>query len=228
MASTLRERVRAEMVAEIKTVASRHLATDGANLSLRAVARDLGMVSSAIYRYFASRDELLTALIIDAYNDLGEAAERAEAAVAKPDLAGRWRALASAIHAWARANPPEYALIYGSPVPGYAAPRDTIEPAARPVVVLMGILSDGIASRALAVPAQRLPKAVRADLKRLTTQPGFTGIPESVLAAAIAAWAQLFGLISFELFGRLVGTIEDYDAFFQFQSQSLASQLGLT
>jgi AcrR family transcriptional regulator len=228
MASTLRERVRAEMVAEIKTVAGQHLATDGANLSLRAVARDLGMVSSAVYRYFASRDELLTALIIDAYNDLGEAAELAEAAVARTDLAGRWHALASAIHDWSRANPPEYALIYGSPVPGYAAPPDTIEPAGRPVAVLIGIVRDGIESRALAVRAQRLPKAVRADLKRLTTEPGFTGIPESVLAVAIAAWAQLFGLVSFELFGRLVGAIEDYDAFFQFQSHALATQLGLT
>ena len=74
--TSLRARVRAELTAEIKETARRHLAAEGAaNLSLRAVARDLGMVSSALYRYFASRDELLTALIVDAYNSMGEAAD---------------------------------------------------------------------------------------------------------------------------------------------------------
>src|ERR1700712_2445709 len=76
-AAGVRARIRAEMTDEIKTVARRHLASEGANLSLRAVARDLGMASSAIYRYFASRDELLTALIIDAYDAVGAAAEKA-------------------------------------------------------------------------------------------------------------------------------------------------------
>ena len=78
--TSVRARVRAEMTEEIKATARRHLAEQGApNLSLRAVAREVGLVSSAVYRYFASRDELLTALILDAYNSLGEAAERAEA-----------------------------------------------------------------------------------------------------------------------------------------------------
>ena len=80
-AASIRARVRAEMTAEIKAVARRHLETDGANLSLRAVARDMGMVSSALYRYFASRDDLLTALIVDAYNAIGETVETAEARV---------------------------------------------------------------------------------------------------------------------------------------------------
>ena len=76
-----RARARAQTIDDIKRTARRHLATDGADLSLRSVARDLGMVSSAVYRYFDSRDALLTALIIDAYDDLGEATEQAEAAV---------------------------------------------------------------------------------------------------------------------------------------------------
>src|SRR5260370_13795106 len=83
-AASIRARVRAEMTDEIKAAARRHLETDGANLSLRAVARDMGMVSSALYRYFASRDELLTALILDAYNALGAAVEAADAAVTHP------------------------------------------------------------------------------------------------------------------------------------------------
>src|SRR5829696_3238076 len=103
---------RAEMQVEIKAVARRHLAADGANLSLRAVARDLGMASSAVYRYFASRDDLLTALIIDAYDALGAAAEKAEAAVDRDDLPGRWLATCHGVRDWALANPHEYALIY--------------------------------------------------------------------------------------------------------------------
>src|SRR3954449_426890 len=110
-ANSIRARVRAEMTDEIKELARRHLATDGANLSLRAVARDLGMVSSAIYRYFPSRDDLLTALILDAYNALGETAEKAGAAVRdRSDHLGRWLAVAHALRDWSVAQPHEYAL----------------------------------------------------------------------------------------------------------------------
>jgi AcrR family transcriptional regulator len=145
-AQTLRARVRAEMIEEIKSTARRHLAVEGANLSLRAVARDLGMVSSAVYRYFASRDELLTALILDGYTALGSAAEQAEAAVARADLAGRWLATCRGVRDWARANPHEYALLYGSPVPGYAAPQDTVAPASRVPLLLTAILGGSTAS----------------------------------------------------------------------------------
>src|SRR5580658_1309421 len=121
-AGSIRARVRAEMIAEIKAVARRHLQTDGANLSLRAVARDMGMVSSALYRYFASRDDLLTALIIDAYNALGDAVEKADAQVTdRAELRARWLAVAGAVRHWALSNQAEYALLFGSPVPGYAA-----------------------------------------------------------------------------------------------------------
>src|SRR5688572_33118913 len=101
-AGSLRARVRAEMIDEIKATARRHLAADGANLSLRAVARDLGVVSSAIYRYFPSRDDLLTALILEAYDGLGAAVEAAEAAVAdRADLRARWFAVGRSARAWA-------------------------------------------------------------------------------------------------------------------------------
>ncbi|MFY9891603.1 MAG: TetR family transcriptional regulator, partial [Streptosporangiaceae bacterium] len=113
-AASIRARVRAEMTDEIKAVARRHLAAEGANLSLRAVARDMGMVSSALYRYFASRDDLLTALILDAYNALGAAVEEADGAVSdRADLRGRWRSATRAVRGWALASPAEYALLYG-------------------------------------------------------------------------------------------------------------------
>src|SRR5215469_9536326 len=144
---TTRERARAEITAEILDAARGYLATDGAPaLSLRAIARDLGMASSALYRYFKSRDELLTRLIIDAYDSLGGAAEASEAAVDRSDLAGRFTAICHAVRTWALAHPNEYALIYGSPVPGYVAPPDTVAPASRVTARLMWIIIDATAA----------------------------------------------------------------------------------
>jgi AcrR family transcriptional regulator len=227
---TLRARVRAEMIEDIKETARRHLATDGANLSLRAVARDLGMVSSAVYRYFPSRDELLTALIIEAYDSLGDAADRAESAVPRADLRGRWMATCRAIRDWSLERPHEYALTYGSPVPGYAAPQDTIGPAARPVLLLMSLLRDGVERGVLqADPSVRIPRSSRADLRRVTEFAQLTqsALPPDVLARGMSAWTELFGHISFELFGRLQNTIEDYDAFFDFQMRACGNRIGL-
>ncbi len=103
------------------------------------------MVSSAVYRYVASRDELLTLLITDAYDSLGEYSERAEAKVARHDLPGRFVAVGQAFRRWALRHPHEYALIFGSPVPGYAAPETTVAPAARVPVLLITVLADHVA-----------------------------------------------------------------------------------
>ncbi len=216
-AVSVRARIRAEMTEEIKAAARRRLATDGANLSLRAVARDVGLVSSAVYRYFASRDELLTALIIEAYDALGEAVEAAEAAVARADTRGRFLAVARTARAWALEHPHEYALLYGSPVPGYRAPADTIGPASRPVFLLVHVLHDGVAAGTIPARRERVPIGVRADLRRVLGALGDRSLPESVLARGMALWAHMFGLISFELFGRLQNAVEDFEAFFDHQ-----------
>jgi AcrR family transcriptional regulator len=228
-AASIRARVRAEMISEIKAVARRHLETDGANLSLRAVARDMGMVSSALYRYFASRDELLTALILDAYNALGTAVEAADAAVSdRADLRGRWLAAARAIRGWALARPAEYALLYGSPVPGYAAPRDTIAAASRTAVVLVAVLADGHAMGTLRAPAAspQLVPAVRADLAVARDQIS-PGLPEELLLLGMTGWLQLFGTVSFELFGQFNNVIEARGEFFDEQMRLMADVMGI-
>ncbi|MDX6360889.1 MAG: hypothetical protein QOH37_3943 [Nocardioidaceae bacterium] len=223
-----RARARAQTIQDIKRVARLHLASDGADLSLRSVARELGMVSSAVYRYFESRDSLLTAIIIDAYDELGEATEQAEAAVRRSDLRGRWQATAHAIRDWSRAHPAEYGLLYGTPVPGYSAPHDTIGPASRPVVVMTAILRDGLERRIL-VPGQheRLPAPTRSDLEGIIALPGFEGVTPALLARGMGVWAALFGLVSFELFGRLTNAVHDYDAWFDYQLRLLTRDLGL-
>jgi AcrR family transcriptional regulator len=227
MADTPRARARAETIEQIKQIGRRHLAADGPNLSLRAVARDLGVVSSAVYRYFASRDELLTALIVDGYTSMAEAIEAREAAVPRRDLVTRWFALGDAARAWSLANRHEYGLLYGTPVPGYAAPQDTIESAMRPVYVATAILRDGVERSAIEVPDDRLPAAVRADCERIGQDPGFAGVPVTLIARALSVWAQLFGTISFELFGRLTNGVTDYDAYFDHQLRTMARYLGI-
>jgi AcrR family transcriptional regulator len=228
-AASIRARVRAEMISEIKAVARHHLETDGANLSLRAVARDMGMVSSALYRYFASRDELLTALILDAYNALGSVVEAADGAVSdRGDLRGRWLAAARAIRGWALERPAEYALLYGSPVPGYAAPHDTIAAASRTAVVLVNILADGHALGTLTEPAAspQLVRAVRADLALARDQIS-PGLPEELMLLGMTGWLQLFGTVSFELFGQLNNVIEARAEFFDEQMTLMADLMGI-
>ncbi len=225
---TARERARAELTREIKEEARRQLAAHGAQgLSLRSVARELGMVSSALYRYFASRDELLTALIIDAYDALGEAAERAGSGLPAADVRGRWRATCGAIRSWALASPHEYALIYGSPVPGYRAPQVTVASAIRVARVLGGILADAAAgSRPPQPPAGPLPPELAGQTASVADAiaPGVDG---GVIARALIAWTQLFGMISFELFGQFVGSLEPAGAFFGYAVEQMADFIGL-
>ena len=226
---SLRERVRAEMIDEIKDVARRQLASEGANLSLRAIARELGMVSSAIYRYFASRDDLLTALIIDGYTSLAHAVVAAERPVPRSDLAHRFNAAAEAIHQWAKANRAEYALLYGSPVPGYVAPQETVIPVIRLNMVLVDILRDGVGAGVLtAADDEPLPPTVHADISAMLGEVDRTGIPPGVLTRGLAAWAALFGLVSLELWGHLVGLTTDYDGFFTYQLGQLNRMVGIS
>jgi AcrR family transcriptional regulator len=226
--ASIRARVRAEMMDEIKEAARRQLATEGANLSLRAIARELDVVSSALYRYFASRDELLTALIIDAYNAIGEAGEQADAAVTKRrDLTGRWLAVVHAWRDWALAHPAEYALIHGSPVPGYAAPADTVAPANRRFLILGVILRDGHKYGTL-VPAEfpPVPAPLSAELEVISA-----GLAAEVdagrTARAIIAVIEIFGALNFELFGQLNNAIDERSAWFDLQARAMAGLIGL-
>jgi len=223
---TARARVRAELTNEIKEVARRHVAEQGSSaLSLRAVARELGMVSSAVYRYFPSRDELLTALIIDAYDAVADAAERAERATARSGTERRWLALSTAIRAWASATPQEYALIYGTPVPGYKAPADTIDPASRVSFVFLRLVADGVDAGEIAPGSSPpIPRSIHNDFAQLRDVAQLA-IPDAVLSRAMLSWTQLFGTISFELFGHLHNVIRDYDAFFELQMRRSAQLL---
>ncbi|MBF9069993.1 TetR/AcrR family transcriptional regulator [Streptacidiphilus fuscans] len=224
---TARERAREELTREIKQEARRQLAEEGAQrLSLRAVARELGMASSALYRYFPSRDELLTALIMDAYNALGDRAEQAIATAPADDHRARWRALCHSVRAWAVAHPHEYALLYGTPVPGYAAPADTVAPASRVSLAIVSVLRGAADRIQPAADARPLEGVFAAQVAALVAEvaPDLTPVEVS---RALVAWTQLFGMIGFELFGHLAGTVEPADGFFAHTVDTMADFLGL-
>lgn len=227
---TARSRARAELTQEIKDAARRQLARDGAGqLSLRAVARELEMVPSALYRYFPSRDDLLTALIIEAYHALGDAAEQAVTALPPGEVLGRWRAGCRALRSWAVEHPQEFALLYGSPVPGYRAPQDTIAPATRVYTFLLNIVRDAHHCGELAPPptAPVLTPSLNADTQLLLTTLDLPELPAAVLTRAITAWTQLIGGISLELFGHLEGAFQDNAAFFDHTIELMANLIGL-
>jgi AcrR family transcriptional regulator len=192
----LRARVRAELTSEIKRLAREQMAAEGpANLNLRAIARELGMASSAIYRYFASRDDLLTALIVDAYDDLGAVAEAADASVPADRPTERIVAVSRAAFAWARARPSQYLLLFGTPVPGYVAP---------------------------VVP--NVPPTVQPDLAVVRALTGST-VSDELLFAGLQSWTALFGAITFVLNGQFRNVIGDVDAMFDEMAHMLARQV---
>jgi AcrR family transcriptional regulator len=210
---TARAVARRELTGAIVGSARRQLAEIGpAQLSVRAVARDLGMASSAVYRYFPSRDELLTVLLVIIYGELADLLESADAGCTRDDLSGRWRTLGTSLRAWAIKAPHEYAFLYGSPVPGYAAPEATIEPSARVTGVLIGLAHDLDATGPLS-SRNPLPDDV-SDLLAAFREGAGDDLSDEVILRAITAWGGLLGAISLDLFGHLRGAVSDYDAHF--------------
>lgn len=217
-------------------------------LSLRAIARDVGMVSSAVYRYVASRDELLTLLIIDAYNDLGAAVEDAEATAEPADLLGRWLAIAHGARDWALAHPNQYALIFGSPVPGYEAPEDTIGPASRIPRLMTALLAQARAPIQHPTDDHRsvrtLPKpasdALAPVMSTMAEDPVFTESAEveagvfpltaDDIGVGILAWTHLLGAVSAELFGHRTNVVapEGRRAFFDYEMRVMADLIGVS
>jgi AcrR family transcriptional regulator len=203
---------------QIVNVGRQHLITHGAaGLSLRAIARDLGMVSSAVYRYVASRDDLLTLLLVDAYSELGDVVD-----VARVDAGSNWqaqlRAVARAVRRWAVAEPARWALLYGSPVPGYHAPADlTVGPGTRVAGVLFKVIDVGIAAGDIDSSATVAPPPIAADFDGIRAEFAFTGDDAAVMKCLLT-WAALVGAVSLEVFGQYgADTLSDPGAVFDGQ-----------
>jgi AcrR family transcriptional regulator len=236
---TARERVKDEVTSEILTAARAHLAREGAAaLSLRSIARDLGMAPSALYRYFSGRDALLSALILGAYGSLADQAEHAsEAAYSREDGAmARWVAVPRAMRSWARGHPHEWGLIFGSPVPGYEAPSETITPYTRLAQALVRPIIEAHQHGSLRlVPTAPCAPSSSAtpgtDPLARSVQPVaeglLPGLPTVVVARAVQAFATLIGIISLELFGHWRNTVLEPEVLFEATISHLASSTGV-
>ncbi|MFF1791257.1 TetR/AcrR family transcriptional regulator [Kitasatospora sp. NPDC058243] len=201
---TPRERYRAQVQEEIKERAWEQIATAGASaLSLNAIAKRMGMSGPALYRYFASRDELITELVRDAYRSLADAFQARAAAGA--DLAG----LAQALRRWALDDPQRYLLVYGTPVPGYRAPEDTTRISVEIMAVLLDActaeLSPAEQSPAVSPSSAVSPSPFDAHLAEHRAWAGEHPAPPAVLHLALAVWTRLHGVLSLELAGHFTG-----------------------
>ncbi|WP_338709401.1 TetR-like C-terminal domain-containing protein [Streptomyces virginiae] len=217
--------------AVVKDTARRQLVELGAaGLSLDLVARGSGLAVTDVEAVFPHRDDLLTALVIDAYDASGAAMERADRAAADTGASAGARLLAAAraLRQWSFANPAEFTLIYGSPVPGYHAPQDTVPPASRTPAVLAGILRSALEGGELTPPRRTLsgPSLLRPEALDL-----FGGTPPApfsdIVERGIALWSSLIGLLVFQVFSRTHDSVRDEAAYFDYAVAVTAETVGL-
>ncbi|WP_245765395.1 TetR/AcrR family transcriptional regulator [Nonomuraea jiangxiensis] len=227
-----RDRLRAQTSAEIKAIALKLMADGGPDaISLRAIAREMGMTAGAIYSYFATRDDLITTLIGDVYTSAVDAAEAARDAVPETEPGGRILAWAQAMREWALANPEGFRLIYGDPVPGYRPPDGGpgSQAEARACAGLVGL----VAAAWPAVQARRsgdraydwadfdpdLVAHVRED---------FPDLPPAGIAMTLRVWGRMHGLMALEIYGHLRTLIHDPADVYRDEMHDLIASLGLT
>lgn len=225
-----RERLRAETTAEIKKVSLELMASGGPDaITLRAIAREMGMTANAIYGYFATRDDLVTTLIGDVYTSLADAVDAAWDAAPAADPAARIRAWAHALRDWALANPEGFRLVYGDPVPGYQAPPGGAAPDAARRVCL-GLTALAAAAWPYAEPLQAGGDFEWSDFEAPLldkARPAFPGLPPAGLALAMRLWGRLHGLVTLEVYGHLRTQTSSPDKLFRAELDDLVRSLGL-
>jgi AcrR family transcriptional regulator len=223
--------MRARTSAEIKAIALKLMAAGGPDaISLRAIAREMGMTAGAIYSYFPTRDNLVTTLIGDVYTEAVEAAEAARDAVPDSDPGGRIVAWAQAMRDWALANPEGFRLIYGDPVPGYEAPTESPGKDAelRACAGLIGLVAAAWPAAQARQPDDRAYEWSDFDPSLVThVRNDFPDTPPAVLALTLRVWGRMHGLVALEIYGHLRALTHDPAAVYRDEMRDLVTSLGL-
>jgi AcrR family transcriptional regulator len=228
-----RQRRHLETIEEIKATARQQMAEDGvSNLSLGAIARAMGMTPPALYRYFESRDALVAALVVDAYDSMGEAMEQSRDDLPQEDYAGRFLALMRAYRGWAVAHPADYALMYGTPAAGIdlSGEQERFQRAVmRSMRAMVEVLQAAYKAKSLVIPKhyQEPPAAVRGALLWMQSVLPDKAVPLGVLALAFTTWLRADGLIWQELHGHLPKDLFGYGELYEMESRVLTERLGL-
>lgn len=225
-----RERLREDTLEEIKRVAWEQMAEEGpAGLSLREIAKRMGVSAPALYNYYKNRDDLITALIIEAYNMLGAAMRQASEGYAPQDYAHRLLATALAMRQWAVENREKFVLIFGTPIPGYHAPEDSTDQAARQSLSPLGqLLQEAQTTGQLKLPPEyaTVPPSLAEQLSEWLKRSG-APLELPVLRLMLVAWSMVQGLISLELYGHSTAFTSEPGEFYQLEMQAFLERIGL-
>ncbi|MEM8529893.1 MAG: TetR/AcrR family transcriptional regulator [Chloroflexota bacterium] len=230
MTLTRRERLHTATREEIKTIARQHMAVEGAAaLSLRAIARDMGMSAPALYRYYESRDDLITALILDAYNALADRIQMTMSKYPEHDYANRLYAGMLAYRSWAVTYPADYILIFGNPIPGYQAPGEaTTQAARRTNEIFFQELQNAWQANALTIPTE-YTELIPQFHEQIVGDPHRYGgqIPQPLLEILLTVWCKLHGMISLELYSHLQPIIGNPGELYRFEVLVWLRRMGL-
>ena len=231
--SNRQQRRRHAAIEEIKATARRQIAENGAtSLSLGAIARAMGMTPPALYRYFENRNALVVALILDAYNSLGEAMEKAVMDLPQGDCSGQFLALMRAYRQWAFEHPAEYAIMYGAPAAEFSDEQHQQfqQAVMRSMRTMVQTLRAAHAADRLIIPNQYddPPSSVRRALGWMQSVLQDEAIPLGVLALTLMTWIHADGFVWQELHGHLPKALFGAGDLYEMESHALAGRLGLT
>lgn len=206
----LRDRFRSHVRDEVKQVALRQLAEGGPQaVSVNAIAKELGVSGPALYRYFTSRDELLTELIADAYRDFAAALAVATRRSRRQRPPQRFRALATAYRQWANAQPHRYRLLFTAPLPGYDAQSDRLITASQEAMeVLLDVLAE------LPSTPSAAPRPLRDQFGEWARDRGLAEVSPGLALLAVSVWSRLHGFASLEIEGNFAAMGLDPDLLF--------------
>jgi AcrR family transcriptional regulator len=220
MAQTRREKHREATRDEIKDVARRLMTEHGtAAISTRMIAREMGLTAPALYHYFSSRDELITDLIVDAFNALADAMQEAGERAASESVKEQLTQILLVYRRWALEHPIDFQLIYGNPIPGYEAPDElTIPAASRAFIVLLPLIAK------LSGRNNTVPPGMQMHLEEMRARDGYE-VPLQDLYGAIVGWSRLHGIIMLELFHHLQPLIGDVDAYYRAEIENLLREV---
>lgn len=227
---TRRDRLRGDAVAQIKEVARQQLVASGpAGIHLRAIAREMGMTAPGLYRYFASLDELIAALIVDCYDEVVQNMQEARDALEPGDLAGRLLAVCRVFRSWSVQHPAEFQLIFGAPPPGYSKPPEGAAQQAGASFgnVFLAIFAEVWMRKPFPVPDEAdLDPRLLMQLRQLT-RVADPRLPAGARYRFLACWVRLYGSVAMEVFGHMQWAVDDGSGFFETELRQLCDLLGL-
>lgn len=231
-APSRRERLRTATLSEIKSVARQLLINEGAGgISLRAIAREMGMTAPALYRYYPNLEELVGDLCADLYNEASDAIERVRDALPADDPGARLLAVCREFRRWSVDHPAEFGLMFGSPIPGIGEEEHEDsgkhEAGTRFAGIFLGLFVEIWRRAPFEIPADEdLPPRLIEQLAAYASATGLT-LPAGAGQLFLSCWIRLYGLVAMEVFGHLHFALEDVEPMFEAELASAARLLGI-